>query len=123
MDGVEIAKLVLEFLEKTGVALVQTGFPMAVRYVIAQAIIKILVGVAGVILTTISVTSITRIAKKVDEDSSYGEENLTVVKTIMLIIAGIGGLLMTLFSGMFTGIAMLISPEWYAILNIIDLVK
>lgn len=123
MDGVEIAKLVLEFLEKTGVALVQTGFPMAVRYVIAQAIIKILVGVAGVILATISVISITRIAKKVDENPSYGEENLTGVKTVILLITGFGGLMMTLFSGMFTGIAMLISPEWYAILNIIDLVK
>ena len=105
MDGIEIAKMVLEFLEKTGVALVETGFPIAMKYVIADGVLRI---VKGLGFGTLFLYSLNQLD---------GNE----IAYVWFILSCVSFGLM-LASGFFEGIKMLMAPEWYAIMNIVKIV-
>lgn len=124
MDPVvsEIVTKVLEFLEKTGTAIVTTGFPIAVKYVIADGIsglVKFVVASAG--LATCVSQAIKLIPVSVE--GSDNEQGIAAFKITVCVIIGIILLITAIFSEPFLSIQKIISPEWFAILNIIELVK
>lgn len=125
MDSVEIAKLLLDFLEKAGVAIVQTGFPLAVRYIIANAIGNLVQFVLCFVFALVDMAWIKNNWKYADDNSDWGSEGTswTAFKVIVGVILLIVLLIVASFSSPIESIKMLVAPEWYAILNIVDMVK
>lgn len=123
METEGIVKAVLDFLEKTGTALVTTGFPIAVRYVIAQGITQVFGGLFSFGVFGICARNLYKLAAGADSKVLDDESSGFFVKVVINVILGIFFLVAAFGSQILEGIRMLISPEWFAILNIIDLVK
>jgi hypothetical protein len=123
MDNKEIAQMVLDFLTKAGTAIVEKGFPLAVKYVIAQAIGNLIGFGLSLTVVIVCIKYIMGVAKYTDKKGSEDITNEQMIGMIISSIVGILALIICLFSSPVEAIRMLISPEWYAILNIIHLVK
>jgi hypothetical protein len=126
MDNKEIVQMVLDFIQKTGTAMVQAGFAMSVRYVIANAIIQLATGLASWGFVGFSVYKLYRIFQDMDNSKSLKVkegDNASGFRTIIYVLFGIIALVSASFNSPFEAAKMLIAPEWYAILNIINIVK
>lgn len=120
---VQVVKEVLEFIERTGSVMISTGFPIAVKYAIANGISKVVTGGVSIIGVILSIFSINNLVKKADKDDEFNNSGEYGAKLTLSIILGLIFLVAFLFSGFISGVKMLIAPEWYAIMNIIELVK
>lgn len=122
---VQVVKEVLEFLEKTGNAMISTGFPIAVKYVIADAIGSLVKGIVSTFGMIYMLFSIKNNMKYANDNDDWGVDgpSWTAIKVILGFISMVVLLPLLLTSGVFDAVKMLIAPEWYAIINIIELVK
>lgn len=124
MEGTtEIVKAVLDFLEKTGGALLSAGFTMAVKYSFVEGLMRTIGGLGSFIIFAICVANIFRLTKRADNDTDYGNSGYFGAVIIVNIVLALFFLVAGFASQLLDGIAMMLAPEWYAILNIIDLVK
>ena len=108
---------------KTGTALIQAGFGIAVRYVIAQAIAQITTAITSWGIVGFSVRQLYNIFKELDDKKRDIESDVVNFKLIVYTILVILFAVIAIGNPIFTGISKLFAPEWYAILNVIDLVK
>lgn len=124
MEAEQIVQMVIDFIRETGNAVVQTGFPIAVKYVVATGITKVVSGSIGLVLFASAIFNWIKIARiaDIEENEDLFNSNSQALVAIVLTVLGILGGFSMAFN-LFDGIRMLISPEWYAILNIIHLVK
>jgi len=123
MDNNEIAQQVIDFITKTGTAMIQAGFAMSVRYVIASAITQISVGVLSFGVALVAMRNLLKIFRGIDNRTIDGDSNEVNFKIALCIALTDVFTAIALISNPVGGIKMLIAPEWYSILNIIDLVK
>lgn len=126
MDGntTEIVHMVLEFLEKTAIAVIHVGFQISVKYVIADAVASI---VKFCVMLALSVTSgkLSVKAFSIADKEGWGDDgpSFNAVKAILTVAFFVAVVITTLCLLPFDAIRKLMAPEWYAILNVIELVK
>ena len=99
-----LAEMLLEFLSTTGASLATQGFQIAVKYVVAQGILHTILGVLFLLCgVTLGIWD-----AKTELMEGFG-----VFFGVVLCIVS--------FVLLYSGILRLVSPEWFAIQNIINL--
>ena len=124
MDGettAQVVKLVLEFLRETANSAAQVGFQMSMRYVIADATVRLGAFTISAIGEIISLRAfVTAFQKEDDNEIALSKRDIAMlISGILVAVLALG---MSLCEPL-TAIKMLIAPEWYAISNIVQLVK
>lgn len=127
MDNSEIIKQVLDFLERTGTALLQTGFNASVQYVVANAIGDLIASGISLIIFILCLWYFMKGMRRIDRDEKEKTKETESwefsTKLIISAVLGLGFFISFMTYSPFHAIKVLISPEWYAILEIINLVK
>ncbi len=119
----DIIKQVLDFIERTGSALIQAGFAISLKYVIASAIVDTVMLIISIVLSILFIREILKLMDKVDKSRNADLSNVEAATLIICIILSIVSAISTLAYMASNPIKVLLAPEWYAILNIIDVVK
>ncbi|HJU59250.1 MAG TPA: hypothetical protein VJ583_05840 [Nitrososphaeraceae archaeon] len=113
----EIVKQVLDFIEKTGTALFQAGFAISMKYVMANAIVNLIVATVGLVGLIFSLRY--AIKNVPGRDATESEE----IRYIVIFILAIGFLITFLGSSPVYSIKSLLAPEWFAVMEIIKVIK
>lgn len=114
-----IVKQILDFIEKTGGILLKSGFEISVRYVIADAIGNLIasgISLVGLIFCVFKLIKLITKEKSLESDRDSMMALVYLIASIVLLVTFTG------FSPI-ESIKMLISPEWFAIKNIVSIVK
>lgn len=116
MDVEKIVQLILDFLTTTGTTLAKEGFRIALRYTLVDGFVKLGVAAFAVIILLITLVISWKVLNKMnDNDDPEGVIWIDIVVIFICVI--------TFGFSFFPGIKMVLAPEWYTILNLINLVK
>lgn len=114
----EIVKMLLEFLERVGGLALSEGFRIAVKFVVNEGIAKIGLGVIFLLLSIVCLALATKVYKKGEKNYSEDAYGLTsflgAVSFLSFVVA------MCLFYGGYMRVS---APEWFAVKNLLYLVK
>lgn len=125
METSEIVKQILDFIEKSGSILLKSGFEISVRYVYAQAISRLVGFTISGIIFAYFLNKAKILFAKINKEDDWGYDYPSssaftfFLYAILVFISGLN----LLFSDIPQVVRMFIAPEWFAIYNIINLVK
>lgn len=117
-------KLVLDFLNKLGAQLTTTGqqvFDLYTKQAFVDGVTDLIIVAFFVAAAIVSIIFLPKISRKLDEND-YGEEMpWFILATVMFIV-----IIIAVFAvpfGTVAGIKHLMNPQYYALSNLLDIVK
>lgn len=123
METTEIVKLVLEFIEKTGNAIFTSGFQMATKYIIANAVGNLVGAGISVVVFSVCLNNIYKITPYILDDKLPYPNAKQTINFFLCLLFGFLSIFAFFGFSVIESTKMLIAPEWYAILKIISVVK
>lgn len=114
----EIVKMLLEFLERVGGLALSEGFRIAIKFVVSEGIAKIGVGVVVLLLAIVCLIAAIKLIKHSTKENSDSEFSLGAFLTFVFVILFLVSLVF-----FYNGYMRVSAPEWFAVKNLLNLVK
>ena len=116
----EIITKILDFIRQTGEVVVREGFRISVKQVYATAITELIWFFVLTVVAAICLKIAKKYTRKLEEESTDDNTNIT-----MVIFSFVTFVVFLFFSivNLTDAVGHLLAPEWYALLNIINLAK